>query len=112
MITPRPSGSVFDDRQQWGKLSLEDIADASDDASAVTDANIDDDGKAAYRSVHRQIRATAAAQATKAANKARRQAGVGAAAGAANAATSAALAAGLDALQRKLAEKSPKATDG
>jgi hypothetical protein len=97
---------------EWGKLSLEDIADASDDASEVTDPNIDDDGKVALRSVHRQIRAAAAAQVTRAANKARRRAAAGATASAGSAVTSAALATGLDALKRNLAGRSPKATDG
>jgi len=91
--------------QEWGKLSLEDIADASGDATEATDRNLDDEDKAALRSVHQRIRAAAAAQATRTANKGVRKAGVRQGGDAASAVAKAALAAGLDALRRDLAAK-------
>lgn len=98
--------------QDWGKLSLADIAEASSDATETTDPNIDEEGKAALRSVHQRIRAAAAAQATRTANKSVRRAGARTIGDAAGAVTKGALAAGLDALRRGIAAKDPKETPG
>jgi hypothetical protein len=97
--------------QEWGKLSVEDIAEASCDANETTDPMIDEEGKAALRSVHQRIRTAAAAQATRNANKSVRKARARPGGDAAGAVTKGALAAGLDALRQGLTAKGLKRTE-
>jgi len=88
----------------WGKISLEEIARGRDQAELTTDKNIDEEGKAAYRSVHDRIRSQAAARISQTAKKASKTASTSEA----GAKTKASLSAGLQALRQKLESEKPK----
>jgi AAA domain len=88
----------------WGKISLEEIAHGRDQGELTTDKNIDEEGKAAYRSVHDRIRSQAAARISQTAKKASRTASTSEA----GAKTKASLSAGLQALRQKLENEKPK----
>lgn len=89
---------------EWGKISLEEIMSASEDADQVTDPKLDEDSKAALRSVHRNIRSSAAAQVTRNTNKSRLNRTVAQRLSAEDirSGTSGVLSAGLAALQNSL----------
>lgn len=92
---------------EWGNISQEEIISASGEADQVTDPKLDEDSKAALRSVHRNIRASAAAQLTRNANKSKvnRAVALGLSGDDIRSATSSVLSAGLAALRQSLQDK-------